>query len=45
MAPDGEGHIVADLDLAAQDADPARRCPSLANRRPEAYALAEEAHV
>jgi predicted amidohydrolase len=35
--PDGEGHVVADLDLARQ-ADIRARLPSLANRRPQAYA-------
>jgi len=36
QAPDGVGHIVADLDLGAQQ-DIRRRLPSLANRRPESY--------
>jgi predicted amidohydrolase len=36
QAPDGEGHIVAELDFAAQDRVRAQ-LPSLANRRPEAY--------
>jgi len=36
QAPDGEGHIVADLDLERQREIRAR-LPSLANRRPEAY--------
>jgi predicted amidohydrolase len=36
QAPDGEGHIVAELDLEAQREIRAR-LPSLANRRPEAY--------
>jgi deaminated glutathione amidase len=35
-APDGEGFVVADLDLAAQDRVRAS-LPSLANRRPGAY--------
>lgn len=36
-APDGEGHVVADLDLDRQ-AEIRTRLPSLANRRPAAYA-------
>ncbi len=36
QAPDGEGHIVAELDLAAQGEIRAQ-LPSLANRRPSAY--------
>ena len=36
QAPDGEGHIVADLDLARQ-LEIRDRLPSLANRRPSAY--------
>ena len=36
QAPDGEGFIAADLDLARQDEIRAS-LPSLANRRPEAY--------
>jgi predicted amidohydrolase len=36
LAPDREGHIVADLDLDAQ-ARLRRDLPSLANRRPQAY--------
>jgi deaminated glutathione amidase len=36
QAPDGEGHIVADLDLARLE-DVRRRLPALAGRRPEAY--------
>jgi predicted amidohydrolase len=35
-APDGEGHVVADLDFAEQDRV-RESLPSLANRRPEAY--------
>ncbi|HET7507482.1 MAG TPA: carbon-nitrogen hydrolase family protein [Solirubrobacterales bacterium] len=35
-APDGEGFVVADLDLAAQDRI-RESLPSLANRQPEAY--------
>ena len=37
LAPDTEGHVAADLDLAAQQRI-RRDLPSLANRRPEAYA-------
>jgi len=36
-APDGEGHVIADLDLDRQ-ARIRARIPSLANRRPGAYA-------
>ena len=36
LAPDREGHIVADLDLEAQ-ARIRRELPALANRRPSAY--------
>jgi predicted amidohydrolase len=36
MAPDGEGFVVADLDLAAQERV-RESLPSLANRRPRAY--------
>jgi predicted amidohydrolase len=36
QAPDGEGHIVADLDLEGQEETRAR-FPALANRRPEVY--------
>jgi len=36
LAPDREGHIVADLDLEAQ-ARTRRELPALANRRPSAY--------
>lgn len=41
QAGDGEGHVVADLDLDRQ-AEIRRKLPSLANRRPEAYAWPEE---
>jgi predicted amidohydrolase len=46
MAPDGECFIAADLDLAAQDRV-REELPSLANRRPRAYAWPQllEAHV
>ena len=43
LAPDREGHIVADLDLEGQ-ARMRRDLPSLANRRPSAYAWPVEAH-
>jgi predicted amidohydrolase len=36
QAPDGEGHIVAELDFARQR-EVRERLPSLANRRPSAY--------
>jgi predicted amidohydrolase len=42
-AGDGEGHIVADLDLAAQERI-RRELPSLANRRPSAYRWPVEVH-
>ena len=41
QAPDGEGHILADLDLERQREIRAR-LPSLANRRPEAYRWPED---
>jgi len=44
MAPDRETHVVADLDLSQQE-EIRRRLPSLANRRPEAYAWPQEAHA
>lgn len=46
MAPDGEGFVAADLDLAAQD-EVRHSLPSLANRRPEAYRWPQivEAHA
>ncbi len=43
LAPDREGHIVADLDLEGQ-ARMRRDLPSLANRRPSAYAGPVEVH-
>ncbi len=43
VAPDREGHIVADLDVDAQ-ARIRRELPALANRRPAAYAWPVEAH-
>lgn len=36
VAPEGEGHVCADLDLELVDAT-RRRLPSLANRRPRTY--------
>ncbi len=36
LAPDGEGFIAANLDLAAQE-QVRESLPSLANRRPRAY--------
>jgi predicted amidohydrolase len=42
VAPDREGHVVADLDLEAVERI-RRELPSLANRRPGAYRLADEA--
>jgi predicted amidohydrolase len=36
QAPDGEGYVLADLDLARQD-EIREQLPSLANRRPGAY--------
>jgi deaminated glutathione amidase len=41
QAPDSETFVLAELDLDAQDAV-RRRVPSLANRRPEAYAWPAE---
>jgi predicted amidohydrolase len=41
QAPDGECHITAQLDLAAQRAI-RERLPSLANRRPAAYVWPQE---
>ena len=41
QAPDGECHIAAELDLAGQR-EIRRRLPSLANRRPHAYAWPQE---
>jgi predicted amidohydrolase len=43
-APDGEGHVVADLDFAEQDRV-RESLPSLANRRPQAYRWPQEAAV
>ncbi len=44
QAPDGEGFIAAELDLARQDEIRAS-LPSLANRRPEAYRWPEPAEA
>jgi predicted amidohydrolase len=44
LAPDREGHVVADLDLDAQ-ARMRRELPSLANRRPAAYRWPAEVHA
>jgi predicted amidohydrolase len=44
QAPDSEGHIVAELDLARQREIRAQ-LPALANRRPEAYRWPEEVHA
>ena len=44
QAGDGEGHITADLDLARQR-EIRERLPSLANRRPRAYAWPQERPV
>jgi deaminated glutathione amidase len=43
-APDGETFIAAELDLARQ-AEIRRTLPSLANRRPQAYAWPQEVHA
>jgi deaminated glutathione amidase len=43
-APDGETFIVAELDLGRQ-AEIRRTLPSLANRRPQAYAWPQEVHA
>jgi predicted amidohydrolase len=43
-APDEECFVAADLDLEAQ-ARVRESLPSLANRRPQAYAWPQEAHV
>jgi deaminated glutathione amidase len=44
MAPDGEGFVAAELDLALQDRVRAS-LPALANRRPESYQWPEEVHA
>jgi predicted amidohydrolase len=44
QAPDGECHVVADLDLERQD-DVRRRLPALRHRRPEAYRARAEARA
>jgi predicted amidohydrolase len=42
QAPDGEGQILADLDLERQE-EIRTRFPALANRRPEVYSWPMEA--
>jgi predicted amidohydrolase len=44
QAPDDEGHIVAELDLARQR-EVRERLPALANRRAEVYRWPQEAHA
>jgi predicted amidohydrolase len=44
QAPDAETFVTAELDLARQD-EVRRTLPSLANRRPHAYAWPQEAHA
>jgi predicted amidohydrolase len=44
QAPDGETFITAELDLDRQ-AEIRRTLPSLANRRPQAYAWPQEVHA
>jgi deaminated glutathione amidase len=44
MAPDGEGFVAAELDLALQDRV-RESLPALANRRPESYRWPEEVHA
>ena len=44
QAPDAETFAIAELDLERQ-ADVRRTLPSLANRRPQAYAWPQEVHV
>ncbi len=44
QAPDSECHITAELDLARQR-EIRERLPSLANRRPQAYAWPQEQPV
>jgi predicted amidohydrolase len=44
QAPDSETFAIAELDLERQ-AEVRRTLPSLANRRPQAYAWPQEAHV
>jgi deaminated glutathione amidase len=43
-APDGETFVIAELDLERQ-AEIRRTLPSLANRRPQAYAWPQEVHA
>jgi predicted amidohydrolase len=44
QAPDGEGHVIAELDLARQ-LEIRAQLPSLANRRAEVYRLPQEVHA
>jgi predicted amidohydrolase len=44
QAPDGVGHIVAELDLERQD-EVRERLPALANRRADVYRWPEEVHA
>jgi predicted amidohydrolase len=44
MAPDGEGFVAAELDLALQDRV-RESLPALANRRPESYRWPAEVHA
>ena len=44
QAPDSETFVLAELDLERQ-AEIRRRLPSLANRRPQAYAWPHEVHA
>lgn len=44
QAPDGEGHILAELDLARQR-ETREQLPALANRRPEVYRWPEQVRV
>lgn len=41
---EGEGHVIADLDLEAQ-AEIRRKLPSLANRRPATYRWPQQSHA
>ena len=44
QAPDGEGHVVAELDLARQH-EIRERLPALANRRDDVYRWPQEVHT
>jgi predicted amidohydrolase len=44
QAPDGEGHVLAELDLSRQ-LEIRAQLPSLANRRAEVYRRAQEVHA